>query len=334
MSVEVLSPGLFTTIQDLGRYGSQQFGVIVSGAMDSYSLRIANLLVGNREGEGALEITLVGSKLKYEHDQLIAITGGDLHATIDGKAAPLWRPLLIRKGSILQFKSAVVGCRAYVAFAGGIAVPEVMGSKSTYVRAGIGGFQGRTLQKEDTFDCGTMGKIGQSFVRQLKKRKDHVSWAVNDVSLINVNQIQSLHVLKGTEFDRFDEQSRHQVFHEPYTLTTQADRMGYRLEGPALSLSEKLELLSEGVTYGTIQVPPNGQPIILMADRQTTGGYPKIGQIISADLPSLAQLQPTASICFKEITLVQAEGALINKERLIHEIKMGIHVKAFFNEGK
>lgn len=329
MSVKVLDPGLYTTIQDLGRYGSQQYGVIVSGAMDSYSLRIANLLVGNKEEEGALEITLFGTKLKFESDQLIAITGGDLLATIDGESAPMWRPVLIRKGSVLQFKSAVKGCRAYVAFAGGIAVPEVMGSKSTYVRAGIGGFQGRTLQKEDTFDCGAMGEIGQSFVQQLEKAKDHFSWAVNDKSLINVNQTQSVRVLKGTEFDRFDEQSRHQVFQEQYTLTTQTDRMGYRLEGPELSLSEKLELLSEGVTYGTIQVPPNGQPIILMADRQTTGGYPKIGQVITADLSNLAQLQPTASINFKEITLEQAESALFKKERLVHEIKMGIHFKAF-----
>src|SRR5690625_3690101 len=209
MSVEVLSPGLFTTIQDLGRYGSQQFGVIVSGAMDSYSLRIANLLVGNREGEGALEITLVGSKLKYEHDQLIAITGGDLHATIDGKAAPLWRPVLIRKGSILQFKSAVKGCRAYVSFAGGIAVPEVMGSKSTYVRATIGGYHGRALQKKDGFECGEMGEIGHSFVHQLEKMKNHFSWSVNDGSLIDFSQTQSTRVLKGSEFHRFDEQSRH-----------------------------------------------------------------------------------------------------------------------------
>src|SRR5690625_3572798 len=229
MSVEVLSPGLFTTIQDLGRYGSQQFGVIVSGAMDSYSLRIANLLVGNREGEGALEITLVGPKLQFEHDQLIAITGGDLHATIDGKAAPLWRPLLIRKGSILQFKSAVKGCRAYVAFAGGIAVPEVMGSKSTYVRAGMGGYQGRALQKKDRFVCGETGEIGQSFVHQLEQAKHHFSWSVND-GLIDFRQTQSIRILRGSEFDRFDEQSRQQLFQLPYTLTTSADRMGYRLK--------------------------------------------------------------------------------------------------------
>src|SRR5690625_3803274 len=328
MSVEVLSPGLFTTIQDLGRYGSQQFGVIVSGAMDSYSLRIANLLVGNREGEGALEITLVGPKLQFEHDQLIAITGGDLHATIDGETAPLWRPVLIRKGSILQFKSAVKGCRAYVAFSGGIAVPEVMGSKSTYVRAGIGGYRGRALQKKDRFVCDEMGKIGQSFVRQLEKMKHHFSWSVND-GLIEL-QTQSIRVLKGSEFHRFDEQSRQQLFHSPYTVTTSADRMGYRLEGPELSLSEKFELLSEGVTYGTIQVPSSGQPIILMADRQTTGGYPKIGQVISADLSSLAQLQPTASIHFKKVTLEQAERELLNKERIIYEIKMSIHLKARF----
>lgn len=328
MSVRVLNPGMFTTIQDLGRYGSQQYGVVVSGAMDSYSLRIANLLVGNREGEGVLEITLVGPKLQFESDQLIAITGGDLIATVDGATAPLWRPLLIRKGSILQFKSAIRGCRAYIAFAGGIAVPEVMGSKSTYVRAGIGGYKGRTLQKGDMFKCTEMGETAQLLVCQLEKTKGHFSWSVNEGSLINFSQTPSIRVLRGSEFDRFDKRSRYQFFYAHYTLTTSADRMGYRLEGPELLLKGKFELLSEGVTYGTIQVPSNGQPIILMADRQTTGGYPKIAQIISADLSSLAQLQPTASIHFTEVTLEEAERELLRKERIIHDIKMSIHVKA------
>src|SRR6185312_10091240 len=154
MTVKVLHPGLLTTIQDLGRYGAQKYGVIVSGAMDSYSLRIANVLVGNDEGEGAIEVTLFGTSLQFEKDQLIAITGADLAANLDGEKAPMWRPVLVRKGSILTFKSGKKGARAYIAFAGGIAIPRAMGSKSTYLRAGIGGFQGRALQKEDTFESG------------------------------------------------------------------------------------------------------------------------------------------------------------------------------------
>lgn len=327
MTVKVLHPGLLTTIQDLGRYGSQKYGVIVSGAMDSYSLRIANLLVGNEENEGALEITLFGTSLQFKQEKLIAITGGDLLATIDGKNAPMWRPILVKKGSILQFKSAVKGYRAYVSFAGGIAVPKVMNSRSTYIRAGIGGFQGRALQKGDTFNCGEMSSQGQSFIHQLKKIDRHFNWAVNFNLLINLQKTQTIHMLKGTEFERFNEKSKQTIFTEPYVLTTQADRMGSRLEGSPLSLDKEFELLSEGVTYGTIQVPPNGQPIILMADRQTTGGYPKIGQVISADLSSLGQLQPRALIYFKEVSLDEATIELFKKEEIINIIKKAIHLK-------
>jgi antagonist of KipI len=328
MTVTVLHAGLLTTIQDLGRYGAQKYGVIVSGAMDSYSLRIANILVGNDEGEGAIEVTLFGTSLQFEKDQLIAITGADLAANLDGEKAPMWRPVLVRKGSILTFKSGKKGARAYIAFAGGIAIPQAMGSKSTYLRAGIGGFQGRALQKGDTFDCGEMNAIGRSFFHQLKAMDEHFTWSVNYKALINFQQTQTIRVLEGTEFNRFDEKSKQLLFEKPYIVTTQADRMGYRLEGTApLSLTNQFELLSEGVTYGTIQVPSNGQPIILMVDRQTTGGYPKIAQVISADLPSLAQLQPMATIQFKKVSLQEAQTVFMKNERLIEDIKRGIQLK-------
>ncbi|MFS0687984.1 biotin-dependent carboxyltransferase family protein [Sporosarcina sp. 179-K 8C2 HS] len=329
MSVTVLHPGLLTSIQDLGRYGSQKFGVIVSGAMDSYSLRLANLLVGNEEDEGALEITLFGTTLRFEEDHLIAITGGDFLATIDGEPAPTWRPIFVRQGSVLQFKSAVNGCRAYVAFAGGFAVPEIMGSKSTYLRAALGGFQGRAIQKGDRLKCGELSELNRLFIQRLEKREANFTWSLNYNALINLQQAQTLRIIRGTEFDRFDKNSQRTLFNEPYTLTTQADRMGYRFEGPPLSLAEQFELLSEGVTYGTIQVPSSGQPIILMADRQTTGGYPKIGQVITADLPCLAQLQPTAKIRFKEVSLEEAENELLKNERIIEKIKIGIRYNGY-----
>ncbi|MBA9025902.1 5-oxoprolinase subunit C family protein [Peribacillus huizhouensis] len=330
MTVKVLNQGLLTSVQDLGRYGSQQYGVIVSGAMDKYSLRVANLLVGNKENEGALEITLLGTTLQFERDRLIAITGGDLLATIDGKKAVTWRPLLVRKGSVLQFKSPLKGCRAYIAFAGGIAIPEVMGSKSTYLRAGIGGFKGRALKKEDVLEFDEMNEFNTSLFQQLDQRNDDFTWTVKYDALINLEQTQTIRVIKGPEFDRFDEKSKKTLFSEPYVLTTQADRMGYRMEGPPLSLAKEFELLSEGVTYGTIQVPPDGNPIILMADRQTTGGYPKIGQIISADLPSMGQLQPNAKIHFKEISHEEAVMELLMKEQIINEIKIGIQFKGSY----
>ena len=327
MTVKVLNAGLLTTIQDIGRYGSQKYGVIVSGAMDSYSLRIANILVGNMEDEACLEITLYGTTLHFEDDTLIAITGGDFQTTIDGVNAPLWRPVLIKKNSILKFKSAIQGSRAYIAFAGGISTPIIMESKSTYLRAKIGGLEGRAIQKGDILSFGEMTDYSQELIQRLDKKS--INWSINFNEIINLNQNQVIQILKGTEFQLFDKESQHTLFEKPYIVTLQSDRMGYRLEGPPLSLSESFELLSEGVTFGTIQIPTSGQPIILMADRQTTGGYPKIGQVITADLPSLAQLQPTATIRFKEVTILEAENLLIKKEKFIHNIKKAIHNKVF-----
>ncbi|KGR84890.1 biotin-dependent carboxyltransferase family protein [Lysinibacillus odysseyi] len=329
MSVQVLHGGLLTTVQDLGRFGFQKYGVIVSGAMDCVSMRVANLLVGNEEEEGVLEVTMFGTKLHFEQDQLVAITGGDLQPTIDGQPAPMWRPVLIRRGSILQFKSAIRGCRSYLAFAGGIDIPLVMGSKSTYLRAGIGGLSGRALQKGDCFACsGTTNPIGQSFIQQLEQADQSFTWYVDVRQLGLFRKNEAIRVMHGSEFHRFNPESRHAFFSSLYKITTQSDRMGYRLEGPPLHLSETFDLLSEGVTYGTIQVPSNGQPIILMADRQTTGGYPKIGQIISADLPRLAQMQPNTEIRFTEVSLEQAEEALFEIERVMADIALGIRLKA------
>ena len=327
MGVKVLQPGMLATIQDLGRYGLQKFGVIVGGAMDSISLRIANLLVGNAEGEGAVEVTIFGTSLLFESDELIAITGGNLQPTIEGKKIPMWQPILIRKGSVLKFNAAISGSRAYVSFGGGIQIPEVMGSKSTYIRAGIGGFQGRKLQKNDVFECAKRTEAGEDLFHQLQKKTSYLSWSVHYTPFVTFKKIQTIRIIRGSEYERFDEESLKKFFSTPYTITTHADRMGYRLEGQGIQLKEPFELLSEGVTFGTIQVPSNGQPIILMADRQTTGGYPKIGQVISADLPSLAQMQANGQVYFKEVTLEEAQWALIHQEKEMNELAFGLRLK-------
>lgn len=328
MSVKVLHPGMLVTVQDLGRYGGQKYGVIVSGSMDPVSVRIANLLVGNKENEGTLEITLFGTSLEFEQDHLIAITGGHLQPMIDGEPAPMWRPLLMKKGTVLQFKSGSTGSRAYIAFAGGLVVPEIMGSKSTYLRANIGGYEGRALQKRDVLTCGKMNAISESFIEQLNSMKGHFPWSVDYTLFFNFLKTQTIRILKGSEYERFDEASKHALVNELYTLTTKADRMGFQLEGATLKLSETFELLSEGVTYGTIQVPSNGQPIILMADRQTTGGYPKIGQVITADLPRLAQSLPMNQLKFEIVSMEEAEQALIEQEEILHELSISIRCKA------
>ncbi|PID23406.1 biotin-dependent carboxyltransferase family protein [Sporosarcina sp. P7] len=326
MSVNVLNAGLLTTIQDIGRTGSQKFGVLVSGAMDSYSMRVANLLVGNEEREGVFEITLFGTMLQFEEDTLIAITGGDLQTTIDGVPVANWRPLIVKKGSILKFGFAIEGCRAYLAIAGGIDIPVVMGSKSTYLVAGIGGFKGRALQQNDHLSFGQLTESNDK-VFTLIEQVGTPDWNVPHHPLISLASTQTIRIIEGTEYQNFDDASKQRLVREPYVVTPQSNRMGLRLEGQALSLTEKLELLSEGVTFGTIQIPPNGKPIILMADRQTAGGYPKIGQVITADLGSLSQVKPNAKLHFKLITHAEAELELIAKEELIYQIKIGIQQK-------
>ncbi|QOV11738.1 biotin-dependent carboxyltransferase family protein [Viridibacillus arvi] len=328
MTVTVVKPGLLTTIQDLGRFGSQKYGVIVSGAMDAYSLRIANILVGNLESEAVLEVSLFGTVLQFNDDHLIALTGGDLTATINNEPAPLWRPFIVKKGDLLKFKRAHKGCRAYVSFAGGIQVPIVMNSKSTYLKAGMGGFEGRALQKQDEINIGPYTKSNKEIHQYAIQLVGPASWSVNYNELISLKQQQTIRVMPGTEWDSFTTESQHCLTNNPYTLSTEADRMGYRFEGPALSLTEKFELLSEAVTFGTVQIPPSGKPIILMADRQTTGGYPKMVQVITADLASLAQLQTGAKIRFKLVTLEEAQQSLIAKEQKIKTIATAIRCSA------
>ena len=330
MTVNVLNPGLLTTVQDIGRHGSQKFGIIVSGAMDSYSMRIANLLVGNDENEGVLEITLFGTTLQFDEDTLIAVTGGDLQTTIDGIPAQTWRPLLIKKGSVMKFGFAIEGCRGYLAFAGGISIPRVMGSKSTYIAASIGGFEGRPLTQGDQISFNELTDSNKRILESVKKCNGTPDWSVQYHDLVNLDADQTIRIIEGTEYEHFDEQSKQTLVSKPYIVTPQSNRMGSRLEGSELALKEKLELLSEGVTFGTVQIPPNGKPIILMADRQTTGGYPKIGQVITADLGSLSQLKPNSKLYFKLITHAEAERELLAKEQLINEIKMGIQQKTAY----
>lgn len=329
MSVTIRQPGILTTIQDLGRYKAQKYGVIVGGAMDSVSLRLANMIVGNEQDEGALEVVLFGLSFEFNKETLIAITGGQLHPTIDGEPAPMWRPILVKKGSILKFQSGHSGSRAYVAFAGGMKVPKVLESKSTYVNAVIGGYKGRALKKDDVLQFGELSYISKGLIDKLKQSTSN-DWSVNYRAFLNFKKHETIRILKGAEFDKFTEESIDSLLNEQYTLTTHADRMGYLLEGHPLKMTEEFDLISEGVTFGTIQVPTSGQPIILMADRQTAGGYPKIAQVITADLPKLAQSLPMNQLSFEVVTLEEAEQALFEQEKAMHDLSVSIRFKALY----
>ncbi|MFC7440481.1 biotin-dependent carboxyltransferase family protein [Laceyella putida] len=333
MSIKVIRAGLLTSIQDLGRFGMQKHGVIVSGAMDPFALRAGNLLVGNEEGEGALEITMLGPSLLFQDDSLIAICGGDLFPKIDGHKIPGWRPVFVRKGSVLEFGAPVSGCRAYLTVAGGFDIPQVMGSRSTYLRAGIGGFQGRALKEGDVLNLRTPSEQAAKRMRHLSKTAGSQSffvseWSVSSDILPAYRKNPVVRVLPGSQFNRFTLDSREKFFSQEFHVTLHSDRMGYRLEGPHVRLSEPLELVSEAVSAGTIQVPPAGNPIILLADRQTTGGYPKIAHVASVDLPLIAQVKPGEKIRFQEVTLEEAQELYRIREMEIQMLRQGIALKA------
>ncbi|MGG4268379.1 biotin-dependent carboxyltransferase family protein [Peribacillus simplex] len=321
MGLSVIKPGLLTSIQDLGRKGFQQHGVIVSGAMDAYSLRIANMLVGNKEGEAALEITLIGPTLKIEKNCLIAITGGNLSPTIDSQTVPMWKPVYVKKGTILRFSGCKSGCRSYLSVAGGYAISEVMNSKSTYLRGEIGGYKGRALKVNDVVDFNVTSTIPNN--REFKEAFTTSKWFVNDKEFMP-SRMPVIRFIDGSQYDYFTDSSKVRFTENLFKVSNQSDRMGYRISGPLLELNEKRELLSEAVTNGSIQVPPDGNPIILLADSQTTGGYPKIAQVITADLPMIAQIKPGESIQFSRVTLKEAEQLFLQKEQQLKELKASI----------
>lgn len=326
MSIYVQKAGVLATIQDLGRAGFQKHGMVVGGAVDSLSHRLANSLAGNKENEATIEVTLAGTALHFMEGALIAITGGHLSAAADGMPVPMWRPVWIEKGAVLSFGRCMSGCRAYVAVSGGLAVPEVMNSKSTYIKGGIGGLGGGALQKGDVLPIGQPSDEMIRFQKVLQRQKGPAafkaaSWFVPVHSPILEKTIS---VIKGREFDRFTMSAQTQFFEQEFFVTPQSDRMGCRLQGPLLSCGKPVELLSEAVANGTIQVPPDGNPIVLLADRQTTGGYMRIGQAASVDLPKLGQIKPGDRIRFQEITRERAEQQYIQREYEIRQLKAAI----------
>ncbi|MBC2581096.1 biotin-dependent carboxyltransferase family protein [Clostridium sp. DJ247] len=334
MSIKVLNPGLLTTIQDLGRYGYQKHGIIVSGAMDAYSLRLANFLVGNEDGEAAIEITLIGPSLEIGEGTLFAITGGDLSPTINGVPVPMWRPVYLHKKGVLQFGASKSGCRSYLAVAGGYNVPEIMGSKSTYLRAGIGGFKGRALQKNDVLQFRLPKGKSIQITQQLTRKSSSNVFVSTDWYLKGELMPQDLGhicvgVIRDRQFQQFTLDSKNQFFNLPFKITSQSDRMGYRLSGPNLKLQESLEMISEGVSFGTIQVPPDGNPIILLADRQTIGGYPKIAQVAAVDISKVVQSKPGDKILFQEISLEEAEKLYIEREKYIGSLRAAVNLKFY-----
>jgi antagonist of KipI len=318
MAVKVHRAGILSTLQDLGRYGYQRFGVPVGGVMDEYSHRLANLLVGNSELEATLEMTLAGPRLEFTQDALVGICGGDFAPTLEGKSVPAARPVLMRKGCVLDFGTCRLGCRAYLAVAGGFEVPLVMGSKSTYLRGGFGGFEGRALRRGDLISTGK-ADLGAypGLRRQLEAGAAfaYPRWSVDANSAFLAHGHHRIHFTPGRHWELFTPDSREQFASVQYRIAPASDRMGYRLEGPLLALKQPTEILPEAVAFGSIQVPPDGRPIVLMANRQTTGGYPRIGEVSAVDLPMLAQLPPGDTLRFEPIALEDSQRLYLQRDR-------------------
>ncbi|HAL48276.1 MAG: KipI antagonist [Chloroflexi bacterium] len=314
--LEIQSAGLLTTVQDLGRTGYQRFGVAVAGAVDATALRVANILVGNREGAASLEITALGPKAVFLSDTVIAVTGADLGALIDGQSIARWQSVSVVSGSVLEFSGPSDGMRAYLALAGGIDVPVVMGSRATFVPGGLGGFDGRALAPGDVVralpTANTNGLRGPGLPEDIVPPvygKEH-----------------EVRVVLGPQEAAFTTTGVSTFLSSPYAVTAESDRMGCRLEGPVIEHESRPDIVSDATALGSIQTPGNGQPIVLLADRGTTGGYPKIATVISPDIGLLAQAMTGDTVRFTAVTVGQAHDILREQEAMIAEIKQSVGV--------
>ena len=303
MSLMILKPGMLSTFQDLGRFGHQHLGVSVTGAMDQRAHHLANLLVGNDPGLATLEITLTGPTIRFTKPCCIALCGADLSATLNGQALAMNRPLVIRAKDELSFGVRQRGTRSYLAVHGGFALTPVLASTSTYLRSGFGGWQGRALRRADEIPL--LKPLKSKGLEELAMDL----WAIKLYlpGIIAEPNRTRVRLIKGQQWNEFTAESCAALLTEPYRVSPDSERMGYRLQGPALLMTTPRQMISEATTFGTIQVPAGGQPIVLMADRQTTGGYPKMAYVASADLPCLAQMGPADTVYFKAITLEQAQ---------------------------
>ena len=326
--IEVIKPGALSLLQDLGRHGYQHLGVVVGGAMDEWSHRCANALLGNQEDEATLEITLMGPSLLFRETQAIALCGANLSARIGEAELPMNRAVLVRAGARLDFGKRIGGMRSYLAVRGGFAVQPVMDSRSTYVRGAFGGLQGRALKKGDLLEVGGMQPVSAASVARLGAR-DFVELHPPEVHATALAPQASgpvpVRVIAGQQWALFTDEAQQAFTRTEFRISPQSDRMGFRLEGPVLERRHAMEMISEGVAFGTVQVPPDGQPIVLMADRQTTGGYPKIACVASIDLPLVAQLAPQEALRFEPISLEAAQALYLERERTLARLRSLVH---------
>ena len=307
--LRVIKPGMLTTIQDAGRWGLQSRGVPVAGPMDPVSHRLANALVGNDRLAATLEVTLLGPELEFEDERLVSVAGADFELWLDGRAVPSHAPFVVAAGSRLRFGARGLGARAYLAISGGIAVPPTLGSRATHLVSRMGGMAGRPLKAGDRLPLGNPAHVPGTAL------------APQTAILPLPDGSAQIRVLAGPQSDFFTPDALDVLQSAPYVVGQHSDRMGFRLEGPRLAHARAPDIISDATPLGVLQVPASGQPILLMADRQTTGGYPKLATVISADIALAGQLGPGDRIVFVVCTPLDAMAALIAQERALMAIE-------------
>ncbi len=313
MGIRVLKGGMLTTVQDLGRTGYQSQGFSVSGVMDIRSFKIANLLLDNPENEAVLEFTLMGPSLEFTSETIIAITGGDFQPRVNKKPVKMYTALYMHKGDILDFAGCRTGSRGYIAFSSYLDIPVVMGSRSTNIKCGIGGFKGRRLKEDDYIGF----RIKRRYLPFFLSRS-------LDLDEFDYDEV-TLRVVMGPQTDVFTAAGIETFLNSEYTVTSEFDRMGCRLEGPFIAYKNTADIISDGIAFGSVQVPSHGKPIVLLSDRQTTGGYAKIATVISADLPKLAQCRTDNKVRFAAVTVEEAQQLLLDEVAEMNEFRRRIY---------
>lgn len=314
--LHILRPGLLTSVQDCGRWGLQSRGVPVAGPMDPRAHRLANALVGNDQSAATLEVTLIGPEVEFEDERVVAVAGADFSLRLDDRVEQVNTPFVVAPGSRLRFGSRSRGSRAYLAVAGGLAVAPTLGSRATHLVSRMGGFHGRALAAGDRVPLGekTRGsRLRPSAIRPPDPPLSRV--------LIPMDRHARVRVLPGPQRDRFADEALDALESGPYAIAIDSDRMGYRLQGPPLRRRSGADIISDATPLGVLQVPPSEQPVLLMADRQTSGGYPKIATVISADIGIAGQLGPGDTISFDVCSRKEAMAALIAQERALMAVE-------------
>jgi antagonist of KipI len=312
MSFSIIKPGLLDTIQDLGREGYGSWGINPGGAMDRYAAQVANMLVGNCCGEGVIEMHFPGPQILFEQNALIALTGANFSAMLNDEPIPLWQPVVVRKNTVLHFTKLNWGARCYLGLHGGFCVDKWLNSSSTHLKAGMGGLNGRALKKGDEI---TPKESAIYFAGLLREEKNMrvLPWRADTGKIYDLPH--EIFILTGNEWEQISQTSRTSFLENNFIIHPSSDRMGYQLKGSSLEYSNGMELLSSAISFGTIQLLPAGELVVLMADYQTAGAFPRIAHVVSAHLPKLAQLRPSDCMQFKIADNRTAEELLLSRQK-------------------